>query len=437
MGGFRTLVPLRRNRLHWFAGRTHEILDEIGQPATWAMTPHEHGETIAELLALRSRIDAHLFAVVADADRADVAASGGATSTAAWVRAGTGVTGAEATRLVRQARAVESHPSTHTALAQGVIHTEQATVIVAAVDALPPEVADHAPHAETHLLAAAEQHDARTLRGLGRHLLEVIAPDAADALIARHLEHEETQARTTCFLKTWSDGHGSTYGRFKIPDLTGTILTTALEAYANPNRPDPIPRQGAATPQIYGQALCELLEHLPADRLPQTGGINATVIVTMTLDTLLGGLHAANLLGTDTQLSPGQARRLAAAAGIIPAVLNSQSQLLDLGRRRTYTQPQRIAMALRQGGLCNIKGCERPATWCDANHRHLWSQGGRTTIDPANSSAPATTPWSTKATTTQDAHKPTGPAQSTADHYARKILSIDLPLASSSTNLSR
>ena len=87
-GGFRTPVPLRRNRLHWFAGRTHEILDEIGQPSTWAMTPHEHGETIAELLALRSRIEAHLFAVLADADRADVAASAGATSTAAWVRAG-------------------------------------------------------------------------------------------------------------------------------------------------------------------------------------------------------------------------------------------------------------------------------------------------------------------------------------------------------------
>ena len=200
-------------------------------------------------------------------------------------------------------------------------------------------------------------------------------------MIARHLEREETEARNTCFLKTWSDGHGSTYGRFKIPDLTGTFLTTALEAYANPNRPDPIPRTDVTPPQIYGQAFCELLEHLPADRLPQTGGINATVLVTMTLDTLLGGLQAANLLGTDTLLSPGQARRLAAAAGIIPAVLDGQSQLLDLGRRRTYTQPQRIAMALRQGGLCNIKGCERPATWCDANHRHLWSQGGRTTID--------------------------------------------------------
>ena len=87
---FRTPVPLRRNRLHAFAGRTHEVLDEIGQPSTWAMTPHERGETIAELLALRSRIEAHLFTVVADADRDDVAAAAGATSTANWVRAASG-----------------------------------------------------------------------------------------------------------------------------------------------------------------------------------------------------------------------------------------------------------------------------------------------------------------------------------------------------------
>jgi hypothetical protein len=199
-------------------------------------------------------------------------------------------------------------------------------------------------------------------------------------LIARHLEREEAEARKTCFLKTWSDGHGSTYGRFKIPDLPAAILTTALEAYANPHRPHPIPREGVPTPQVNGQAMCELLEHLRLDQLPQSGGLNPTVVVTMTLDTLLGGLRA-NILGTDTLLSPGQAHRLAAAAAVIPAVLDSQPQLLDLGRRRTFTQPQRLAMALRQRGVCNIEGCERPATWCDANHRQPWSKKGRTTID--------------------------------------------------------
>jgi len=55
---FRTPVPLRRNRLHWFTGRTHEVLDEPGQPASWATTTPERGETVAELVALQARVQA-------------------------------------------------------------------------------------------------------------------------------------------------------------------------------------------------------------------------------------------------------------------------------------------------------------------------------------------------------------------------------------------
>jgi hypothetical protein len=377
---FRTPVPLRRNRVHWFAGRTHEVLDELGQPATWAMTPHERGETVAELLALRSRIDAQLFAVVADADRADDAASIGATNTAAWVRAASGVSSARATRLVRQSRAVEAHECTHTALAEGAIHTEQAMEIVAAVDRLPSEVSDQAQAAEQHLLECADEHDARALRALGLHLLEVVAPERADELIARRLEKEEAEARRKSHLKTWSDGHGSRHFRGKVPELHGCMLDAMLDAIANPARPDSIPREGSATPEVRGRALCELLERYPVDRLPKAGGVSASVVVTMQLDTLLGGLKAAGILGTDHLISPGEARRLAAAAGVIPAVLGGASQLLDLGRRRGFSEPQRVAMALQQGGLCNIVDCDRPATWADANHRKPWAEGGLTTL---------------------------------------------------------
>jgi hypothetical protein len=376
----RTPVPLRGNRLHWFAGRTHQVLDELGQPGTWAMTSRALGETVAELVTLRARIDAQLFAVLADADRADVAAEAGAVSTAAWVRGLTGLTGAEASRLVRQAVAVEGHQQTMGALADGSIHTAQAEAIVAAVDGLPEEVADQRAEAEAHLLGLTGEHDAKALRALGRHRLEVVAPDRADVLIARQLEAQEAEARRTTFLRTWRDGDGSLHGRFKIPGPHGAMLRAMLEAIANPARKDPIPREGAATPQVHGQAFCELLERISATSLPTTGGVNATVVVTMTLETLLGGLQAAGILGTGQLISPGEARRLACAAGIIPAVLGGKSELVDLGRRRKFSKPQRLAMALRQGGLCNIADCERPASWADAHHPIPWSKGGRSTL---------------------------------------------------------
>ena len=55
----------------------------------------------------------------------------------------------------------------------------------------------------------------------------------------------------------------------------------------------------------------ELLESIPADLLPSQGGTSVAVVVTMTMETLLGGLAAA---GVDTGhlISPGEARRLAA-----------------------------------------------------------------------------------------------------------------------------
>src|SRR5262245_55085605 len=360
--------------------RVHQALDDLMSSATWSLTVAERAAEVAGLVRLVDRVQARLFALIAEADRVGLAADAGAASTAGWVRAVTGLTGAESTRLVRQAATVEAHPETLEALAAGDLHAEQALVIAAAVDALPAEVADHTDAAEEHLLGLAGEHDARALRILGRRLVEVVAPDLADQLLARQLEAEERDAARSASLRLWDDGAGSTHGRFKIPALQGAMLRAMVDALANPARPDPLPRHGpAASPHTHALAFAELIERYPAGKLPQTGGVTATVVVTIPLETLEGRLTAAGVLGTGQALSPGQARRLACAAGVIPAVLGTRSEVLDLGRKhRTHNRAQRLAMALQQGGLCNIGDCERPASWADAHHRHPWSQGGPT-----------------------------------------------------------
>jgi hypothetical protein len=62
-----------------------------------------------------------------------------------------------------------------------------------------------------------------------------------------------------------------------------------------------------SAPELLGQALCQWIDRLPAEGLPTAGGSNATVVVTMTLETLPGGLQAA-ALDTGGQLSASQAR---------------------------------------------------------------------------------------------------------------------------------
>ena len=85
-------------------------------------------------------------------------------------------------------------------------------------------------------------------------------------------------------------------------------------------------------------------------------------------------------MDTGGRISAAEARRLACEAGIIPAVLGGASQVLDLGRRtRFHTGPQRVALALRDGG-CSAEGCDWPPGMCHSHHDRPWSQGGPTDV---------------------------------------------------------
>jgi hypothetical protein len=93
------------------------------------------------------------------------------------------------------------------------------------------------------------------------------------------------------------------------------------------------------------------------------------------------------LLGDVPVLADGQpipareARRLACDAGIIPVMLGSQSEPLDVGRQaRLVPVGLRRALSLRDGG-CRFAGCDRPAAWCDAHHVIHWADGGDTNLD--------------------------------------------------------
>jgi hypothetical protein len=167
------------------------------------------------------------------------------------------------------------------------------------------------------------------------------------------------------------------------------MLTTALNALASPRRPDGYDRHdpdGGKRPNaaLLGQAFTELIERYPADRIPHSGGVNATLIVTVTVDTLLGGLQAADLL-TGHHLSPGQLRRLACEAGLLPQVLDGAARPVDYGReRRFHTTGQRKLIHARDK-TCRADGCDIPANWCHVHHLTPWSRGGRTSIDDAAS----------------------------------------------------
>jgi hypothetical protein len=288
-----------------------------------------------------------------------------------------------------------------------------------------------------HLLEAAAEFDAAAVAVMGRHLIEVLDPDEADRRLGEKLAEERRAADRRTFLQVHDNGDGTSSGRFKIPALTAGQLLKMLAALLAPRHqratgkaggragrvvhPDRHPlgaddwqhrhdepaaapradetkdaepedtdaagradaereRRWASRPERLGQAFVGLIERYPAERLPRLGGLNATVVVTMTLEQLRGELGGACLVDTGEQISAGTALRLACEAGIVPAVLDSRGEPLYLGRRaRLFTEPQRIALGLRDQG-CTAEGCTKPAWLAEAHHKIPWSRGGPTDL---------------------------------------------------------
>ncbi len=221
------------------------------------------------------------------------------------------------------------------------------------------------------------------LRRLGGHLLEVVAPEIAEAEEAKRLQNQEQQARAKTSLRTRLIGDGLARTTIVHPELDRDRLLTYLHASTSPRKhPDAISGEEDRIPhhQQLGQAFGALLEHLDPARLPAHGGDATTVMVTISLESLRNELGTGTMIGGEP-LSASAVRRLACDAQIVPVVLGANSEVLDLGRtRRLFSPAQRKALRLRDQE-CRAEHCSIRATWCEAHHRKPWSQGGHTDLD--------------------------------------------------------
>ncbi|MFJ5862574.1 DUF222 domain-containing protein [Pseudarthrobacter sp. NPDC092439] len=126
---------------------------------------------------------------------------------------------------------------------------------------------------------------------------------------------------------------------------------------------------------------------LSTDALPATGGRRPQIMATVHYrDLFPQEPHVGAGTGAFAFTGPVAAaslRKLACDADILPVLLGSSSEVLDLGRRtRLFTTAQRTALTARDQG-CTFPNCTMPAPWCEAHHVHYWSRGGATSVDNA------------------------------------------------------
>jgi len=372
----------------------HDLLDHLiqGRAAAEPLASAEYAAVVAECDRAVSRLAALKLKLVAAADRAEVALDAGMSGTGAWLALHTRSGSADAVRAVRLAAALEDGlTATAAALDAGDLSPAHAAVIAHAAERLPQTLtAQQREVVEASLVTRARRLDPVRLRKVARRALAAVEADGAavDAHEDALLRDEEAAAREKTRLTMRDNADGTVSGHFTVPTLAGAILRKTIQQLASPRRG----RLGASVAHAgphgerlswehrNGAAFVELLEHLPTDRLH--GKVAATVVVTLDHTKLAAAVGAAGL-DTGELLSAGETRRIACQAGILPAVLDGASQVLDLGRsQRFFTEAQRVALATTYTE-CAADGCDRPYSWTELHHVNRWADGGHTDLKDA------------------------------------------------------
>jgi hypothetical protein len=359
----------------------------------------EHATVLKDLERAKRRLDAATLKVLAAAQRAGVGERSGHTGTGSWAASQTKCGGAEGAAQSTLASDLDQRlPETGRVLDEGQISAEHARVIAVTMRRLPEELTpEQVVTIERRLVAQAREVDPERLRRLARRALEAAARSSrqVDEVEDEQLRDEEQKALAKTRLTMRDNGDGTTSGHFTVPTLAGSMLRKTIQQIASPRREQARQTRGQACEgsedgtstyagtdwaHRYGLALLEVLEHLPTEKL--NGKVAATVVATVSLEALRGGVGAVQL-DTGHVVSAGQARRLACNAGIVPVVLGGGSLPLDLGRAdRFFTEAQRVALATVYTE-CAAMGCDRPYAWCELHHEDPWASGGRTDLDRA------------------------------------------------------
>jgi hypothetical protein len=331
------------------------------------------------LLRLQRRLDGVLCRRLQVIDTRDATTTECGRSTRAWLVEDQLLSRADAGARMAVARTVVTRPAILGAMLTGEASLDHTKLIVGFLGKLKdPDTKDHA---EKLLVEAATFTDPTTLcRNLNELADRLSLDETAEGRAVRKREGRYLSLRDTI------DQMVSVSGM--LDRVGATLLRKAL--YPLAVKAGDIDERTPA--QRHADALVELARlAMNTGQLPDTAAEPTQIVVTTPLEDLereLGLNDTATDTGTatldGTPITPNTARMLACDAGIIPAVLGSHSEILDLGRStRTWTRAQRRAAKLRAGGHCESPKCQASIQRCDLHHQHHWAHGGKTDLNNA------------------------------------------------------
>lgn len=344
--------------------------------------------TLAHVGRLRSAVDRVEAALIGEVVSRGVAEAEG-TSVVDWVVRAEGQQAPrpdarQVSRAVAVARAMEvDQPGAEVvreAFCAGALPLSQAAVVAGFVRDV-HRVVDQAELADAVRVLVDAGSDGPEGRALTlAELSQAVRFTAQLMKPARELESDDERMRHARALWTSPGPAGMTSYRLLLDPEGAAVVDAAVAAGSRPvpgPTGDPDLRPAAAR---RADALVEVIRRGSAVDGDGAPSPKAQVVVTVPLEHLRETVRGAGLAATGQLLSPSTVRKIACDGLVIPAVLGSQGEILDLGRsQRLFTASQRRAIVVRDR-RCTFPGCTRPPAWCDVHHVEHWSRGGGTDL---------------------------------------------------------
>jgi hypothetical protein len=367
----------------------------------WEAGGSELAELLGEVDGVVRAGEAARVCVVAEAlERGEPGSGERAQSAVAWVREhAPSLRAGGAAPVVRTAEAfgVSANLPVKEAVVSGRLPVGSAAVVVSELSRLRPLLVEGAePAVLDGLVTMARDHGAAGCRGLRPALL---ARYGLDGLLDRE---QEAARRFVALSQPRSAELGLAEYRLVLDPEGRAVLESALGPLS---APVPVDGERDLRPadQRRGEALVTLVRRAVAGGESVPTAAKAQLFVSVDLDTLrdltvrdetgptcasgdfgrvvagevVGGLDAGSLL------APEVVRRLACDAAVIPTVLGSGGEVVELGCSvRLFTPGQMRCLWLRDGA-CTFPGCSMPSHWCDGHHLVHWADGGPTVLENA------------------------------------------------------
>ncbi len=379
--------------------RVQEQIKALTDTLWAARSADELMDTVAAIEALKSILDGLELGVVRELEATGAVKPLGWASTQDFVTAITGGHKGTGPAVVRLAAAVDRPELAPVgeAMADGWLSAPKAQVIERAVDALPSNPDLRARGVQV-LMDEAKRVDATDLRKVGRRLVSVVDPDGQDRRDEQALDREERAAHLGRHLSINPDGAGGAWikGRCSIEDaatLKATLIPLAKPQPAagptcDPTTCDlPACSHDGRDPRDHGtrmlDALIDACRRLQtAEVLPDCHGATPRVTVTVNLEDLRGQAGQSGYGTTETgdDLSTATLRRICCDADIIPAVLGTGSEVLDVGRTQRLVTAAIWKALVARDQHCRFPHCTRPPMMCHAHHIEHWIDGGDTSL---------------------------------------------------------